>query len=234
MSSGPAGASKVVNDMVRIGTFWIGRHEVTIGQFRVFARATKLTTKAEQEAGGFQYRAGWERMPGWTWESPYGLAAKDDEPAVHLTWHEAKAYCAWAGLRLPTNAEWVHAAYTETRDTPPAPFVKGRTYPYPTGDAPDAAHHMESGAQWARSATRGVLDRGAGHIPVMLSAPGVNGLHDMGGNVWEWVDHDAGGQKRTRGGSWWYGPAQMKADALYEKPADLAAVYIGFRCARSA
>jgi formylglycine-generating enzyme required for sulfatase activity len=54
----------------------------------------------------------------------------------------------------------------------------------------------------------------------------------MGANVWEWVDHDVGGLKRTRGGSWWYGPAQMKADALYEKAADFPAVYIGFRCAK--
>jgi formylglycine-generating enzyme required for sulfatase activity len=54
----------------------------------------------------------------------------------------------------------------------------------------------------------------------------------MGGNLWEWVDHGAASEKRTRGGSWWYGAAQMKADALYDKDADFPAVYIGFRCAR--
>lgn len=77
-------------------------------------------------------------------------------------------------------------------------------------------------------------ERGRGHVPVRTTKAGVNGLWDMGGNVWEWVDHEAGGEKRTRGGSWWYGPAQMRADALYEKPADFPAVYIGFRCARDA
>jgi formylglycine-generating enzyme required for sulfatase activity len=46
------------------------------------------------------------------------------------------------------------------------------------------------------------------------------------------VDHDVGGKKRTRGGSWWYGPAQMRAGAHYEKAPDFPAVYIGFRCAR--
>ena len=53
----------------------------------------------------------------------------------------------------------------------------------------------------------------------------------MGANVWEWVDHETAAGKRTRGSSWWYGAAQMRADNLAEKPADFPAVYIGFRCA---
>jgi formylglycine-generating enzyme len=61
---------------------------------------------------------------------------------------------------------------------------------------------------------------------------GVNGLHDMGGNAWEWVDQGDDTSRRTRGGSWWYGAAQMRADHLQGKPADTAVVYIGFRCAR--
>ena len=65
---------------------------------------------------------------------------------------------------------------------------------------------------------------------------GVNGLFDMGANAWEWVDEprgaSAGAERRTRGGSWWYGAAQMRADHLQAKPAATAVVYIGFRCAR--
>jgi formylglycine-generating enzyme required for sulfatase activity len=71
-------------------------------------------------------------------------------------------------------------------------------------------------------------------VRVRTTAPGVNGLWDMGANAWEWVDHEAGGGKRTRGSSWWYGASQMRADNLAEKPADFPAVYIGFRCARGA
>ena len=63
----------------------------------------------------------------------------------------------------------------------------------------------------------------------------------MGGNAWEWVDEpqssgaaDAGqAERRTRGGSWWYGAAQMQVDHLQGKPADTAVVYIGFRCAKA-
>jgi formylglycine-generating enzyme required for sulfatase activity len=152
---------------------------------------------------------------------------------VHVTWDEAKAYCTWAGLRLPTDAEWVEAAYTERRAAPPAPFARGRTYPFPTGDSPDGANHLESPrrpASYPAPADR--IGHGRGHIPVKTTTLGVNGLYDMGANVWEWVDHEERGQKRTRGGSWWYGPAQMRASAEYEKDAGFPAVYIGFRCAR--
>lgn len=234
---GPPGASladqRPRHDMAELGKIRIDRHEVTIGQFRAFVAATKTVTKAEMKGGGSQYRAGWVRMPGWTWDKPYGAPGRDDEPVVHVTWHEADAYCRWAGLRLPTDAEWVSAAYREQRTAPPPPFRAGVTYRYPTGESPDGANQMTTTQKHSRVTAPGPLGQGLGHVPVRTTAPGVNGLSDMGANVWEWVDHDVGGQKRTRGGSWWYGPAQMQADALYEKAADFPAVYIGFRCAGS-
>jgi formylglycine-generating enzyme required for sulfatase activity len=61
----------------------------------------------------------------------------------------------------------------------------------------------------------------------------VNGLYDMGANVWEWTtdSHDnTGRERRTVGGSWWYGAFNMKADVQAFKQADFYAVYIGFRC----
>ena len=59
---------------------------------------------------------------------------------------------------------------------------------------------------------------------------GVNGLFDMGANVWEWASLGDGQQQATLGGSWWYGARQMQADYGATKPRDMAAVYIGFRC----
>jgi formylglycine-generating enzyme required for sulfatase activity len=232
----PTRADKVRHEMVRIdaprGAFAIDLSEVTVGQFRVFARATAFVSKAEREGGGSQFLGGWRMMPGWVWHAPYGKPAGDREPVAHVTFDEAAAYCRWAGLRLPTDAEWVEAAYTERRAAPPAPLKRGETYLYPSGPSPDGANQTATAMQLGGfTAPAEQLGQGRGALPVGATPPGVNGLLDMGGNLWEWVDHDEAGQKRTRGGSWWYGPAQMRADALYAKPRDFPAVYIGFRCA---
>lgn len=225
---------KPIHDLVALGDFSIDRHEVTVAQFRAFHIATERNTKAEREGGGFQYLGGWVRMPGWTWSRPYGEAGSDSEPAVHITWTEARTYCEWAGLRLPTDAEWVAAAYTERRAAPPLPFAKGRQYPFPTGDRPDGANMLGATKSFAfYPASAAKLGQGRGHTQIGRTAPGVNGLLDMGGNVWEWVNHGTAGEKRTRGGSWWYGAEQMKADAIYTKDREFPAVYIGFRCATS-
>ncbi len=103
-------------DRVVIGAFAIDRTEVTIGQFRAFVRTNALTTAAEREGGGFEYAGGWTRRPGWSYERPQGQPGAENEPATHVTWHEASRYCASRGGRLPTMAEWKLAAYTETRD----------------------------------------------------------------------------------------------------------------------
>jgi formylglycine-generating enzyme required for sulfatase activity len=77
-----------------------------------------------------------------------------------------------------------------------------------------------------------VTSRGQGHALAGSTRAGVNGLYEMGGNLWEWVDSGPGAEKRTRGGSWWYGAGPMQDSHQQSKPADTAVVYIGFRCAR--
>jgi len=229
-------------DWQPLGRFAIARTETTIGQFRRFVQATGLVTLAERRGGGEVYEAGWVRKPGWTWQRPYGAAHVPDErePAVHVAFDEAQAFCRWAGGRLPTDAEWVEAAYTERRARPPAPFTAGRTYPYPTGEHPEGAQCLdECGPAAHQRAVRhgAALARGPGHARAGDTPPGVNGLHDMGGNVWEWVDDPPGpgaasAQRGTRGGSWWYGQGPMRAGHRQSKSADTAVVYIGWRCVR--
>lgn len=209
-----------VGERVELPRFAIDRTEVTIGQFAQYVQATGYVSRAEREGGGFEYGAGWERRAGWSWRQPDGVKASPHMPAVHLDFAEAQAYCRWAGGRLPTWAEWQQAGFTELRDKPPAPWVKGRTYPWTTGDSPDGANTSDPDP-WPRAA------------PAGATREGVNGLYDMGANVWEWTadSPDASGrERRTVGGSWWYGAFNMKADVRAFKPADFYAVYIGFRC----
>lgn len=199
---------------VRLGRFAIDVTEVTIAQFRAFARATKLTTEAERGGGGFEYTGGWTRRAGWSFERPQGANGAEAEPAVHISWAEADAYCRHVGGRLPTITEWRSAAYSEQRDQPTDGFIKGRTYQYPVGDDP-----------------AGMNNNRRAHVAVATTKRGVNGLYDMGGNVWEWVADRRGDEALTVGGSWWYGPAQARAESAQWKAARFYAVYIGFRCA---
>ncbi len=85
-----------------------------------------------------------------------------------MTWERAQAYCAWAGGRLPTEAEWEYAARAG----------ENSIYPFQGQDSRDKANFEgKSGA-----------DLFAGVAPVHSFTPNAWGLHDMAGNVWEWVN----------------------------------------------
>lgn len=219
-------------EMQVLDTFAIDRTEVTVGQFRAFATQTGFVSEAEKNGGGLVYDSGWTQKPGWTWSQPFGTPALDGEPAVHVTYDEAAAFCAWAGKRLPRDPEWAKAAFTEMRSAPPAPFEQGMTYQYPTGNTPQGANCLDDCGPTPAIDYSARLNRGIGHAPVGSTKAGVNGLFDMGANVWEWTDDGGNAEKRTRGGSWWYGAFRMRADDRATKPRDMAVVYIGFRCVR--
>lgn len=201
-----------------LGGLLMDRTEVTVGQFQRFVQATGAVTRAERDGGGFEYVQGWQRRAGWTWRRPEGqLPTSPDWPAAHVTQPEAASYCAWAHGRLPTANEWRLAGFTELRADAPPPWARGTTHPWTTGNSPTGANTSDPDP-WPRAA------------PAAQTVAGVNGLHDMGGNVWEWSSDARGQERRTLGGSWWYPPAQMRADVEAWKPADFYAVYIGFRC----
>ncbi len=218
----------------RIGQLEWDLHEVTIGTVKLYAQQTKFVSSGEKEGGSFIYEYGWTRKKDWTWLQPFGVPAKDQEPAVHLNFDEAQAICQFFGKRLPKDQEWTSAAFLEQRTTPPQPFVKGKRYTYANGDTPRNSHCLNGCAGLKGLAPANVLNRGTGHVAVMTTQPGVNGLYDMGGNVWEWVDDGPGNERVTRGASWWYGPENQVESALATKSRDTKVAYVGFRCVKDA
>jgi formylglycine-generating enzyme len=209
----PAAAAQPTARVV-LGGYALDATEITIGRFRDYQQRVGKVTAAEAEGGGFEFAGGWTRRSGWTWRTPYGERAADDEPAVHVSWTEARDFCTHAGGRLPTFDEWRRAAYTESRAAPTDSYQSGRTYTYPVGDQPDGMNNSRRK-----------------HVAVATTKRGVNGLYDMGANVWEWLADRRGADALTAGGSWWYGPDQARAEGAQWKAASFYAVYIGFRCA---
>ena len=69
------------------------------------------------------------------------------------------------------------------------------------------------------------LNRGLGHAPVGVSKQGVNGLYDMGANVWEWAKLSSDRHQATMGGSWWYGKRQMRANYGVQAKGDGCCLY---------
>lgn len=215
---------------ISIGNLVWDQTEMTIADLKGFASATGFVSQAEKNGGGLSYDLGFVKKSGWTWKTPYGVPAKDSEPAVHLNHAEAQSVCRFYGKRLPTDSEWITAAFVEQRANPPEGFIKGQRYPFPGGSTAAVSHCLSGCGDYKGLAPAGALNRGTGHVTAGTTKPGVNGLLDMGGNVWEWTATERNGGFITRGASWWYGPDRQQESDVESKPGDIAVVYIGFRC----
>ncbi len=147
-------------------------------------------------------------------------------PVVNVTWNDARAYCAWANKRLPTEAEWEKVARS----------TSGRLWPW--GDEWDASRANTAEAGPASTTPAGSYPDGAGPY----------GTLDLAGNVWEWTSSlyqpypydstyreapSAAGARVIRGGSWMDNNLGAHATGRNSLLPNLANVNVGFRCALS-
>jgi formylglycine-generating enzyme required for sulfatase activity len=182
---------------VRLGAFTVDATAVTNDAFAAFTAATGYCTEAERaghsavfalflraEPGDvlavFPEVPWWADVRGANWRRPHGpsssLDGLGDHPVVHVTRADAEAYCAWAGRRLPTEAEWEYAARGGTAS---------RRYPWGDELAPGGRHRCNI---WQGTfPTENTAEDGwAATSPVASYPPGGFGLYDTAGNVWEW------------------------------------------------
>jgi len=181
----------------RVSSFWIGATTVTNAQFHDFVAATGYVTEAErfgwsfvfwsrvpEHVGPTQAVVGvewWRRVDGATWRAVDGPGTEDtwypDHPVTQVSWNDAAAYAAWVGGRLPTEAEWEHAARGGLEDVP-----------FPWGDtAPDDTAHMPCNIWQGVFPERNTgADGYVTTAPAKSFAPNGYGLYNMVGNVWEW------------------------------------------------
>ena len=125
----------------------------------------------------------WRRVEGATWRLINGPGSEDDwhpdHPAVHISWNDAKAFAVWAGGRLPTEAEWEHAARGGLGDVR-----------FPWGDQePDDDHFMPCNIWQGDFPNENTgADGFLATAPARSFEPNDYGLFNMVGNNWEWTD----------------------------------------------
>ncbi|MFA5625602.1 MAG: SUMF1/EgtB/PvdO family nonheme iron enzyme [Bradymonadales bacterium] len=178
----------------------------------------------------------------------YGVAGKEKHPINCVDWMQAKAYCEWAGGRLPTEAEWERAA-------------KGTTHRrYPWGDeCPKGWDDVCEGAEWTESTAKANCHEYFCNDGFKTTSPvdqfpagrSPDGVYDMAGNIFEWTSDwayrtytstavtnptgPASGQYRVIRGGFWpdFGDSMRAAYRATYFPPDYYHSYIGLRCASS-
>lgn len=186
---------------VRVSPFGIDRYEVSNAQFERFVQATSYQTESEIFKWSFVFERlvspevnasvtqaaaeapWWLPVPSASWRQPEGadssVAKRPNHPVVHVSHNDAVAFCRWRGMRLPTEAEWEFAAQGS---------LVGEHTTFPWGNTV-----LVNGTFMANT-WQGVFpqndtgrDGYTRTAPIDAFPPNGFGLHNMIGNVWEWV-----------------------------------------------
>jgi formylglycine-generating enzyme len=199
---------------VTLESFRIGASAVTNAEFAAFVRAAHYVTDAERLGSSFVFylqlppeRRGQAthvvtELPWWlpvehaSWQRPEGPGSHVRErmghPVVHVSWHDAMAYCDWAGARLPREAEWERAARGG---------LQGRRFAW--GDLLFDANGVPLCNVFRGEFPNAPIE-GWQPAPIDARSGDANGfgLYNVCGNVWEWCADDLAAERRPlRGGS---------------------------------
>ena len=183
--------------LVTLDAFYISATVVTNRQFADFVRDTRYVTDAERAGASFVFQsqilAGvdaaalpsprglpwWRVVEGASWQRPEGPGShvheRPDHPVVHVSWFDAQAYCEWAGLHLPSEAQWECAARGG---------LTGKRYPW--GDELLQDGHLPCNIWQGTFPDRPADGWEPGPQTARSFQPNGYGLYNMAGNVWEW------------------------------------------------
>jgi formylglycine-generating enzyme required for sulfatase activity len=205
---GREAADEIQRAGTTVGTFDIGKYEVTRGQFARFVADTKYRTEAEKGASGGYGWNGTElvQKKEFTWKSP-GFPQTDRHPVVIVTFGDARAFAEWATrkagrtVRLPSEDEWEYAARAGESEAP-----KDLTL-----------------VAWVKD------NAGNGTREVGTRQPNAWGLFDMGGNAFEWTTDKDGERHWLRGGSWLKDKRRARPAARFKSSPGSRNADYGFR-----
>ena len=229
--------------------FAVGVKEVTVGEYGRFVSETgrSMGDSCRTYEGG-----GWESRSGRGWRNP-GFSQTDGHPVVCVSWHDAKAYVGWLSgetgeeYRLLSESEWEYVARGGTGTSRYWGESESGQCRYANG-GDKATKRRDSDWKWAIASCD---DGHARTAPVGRYEENGYGLHDVLGNVWEWVedcwngsyagapsDGSAWGsgdcdQRVLRGGSWLNGPRILRSANRFRNTTGLRDINLGFRVART-
>lgn len=236
---------------VEVKPFYVDIYPVTNAEFSKFVTETNYLTEAEQYGWSFVFHLlvsestlqkvtqkvlktpWWLAVEGAYWKHPEGpdsdIVTRMDHPAVHISWNDAFAYCAWAGKRLPSEKEWEFAARGG---------LEQKIYPW-GNELLTGGKHQCNIWQGDFPAVNTAADGFIGTAPVKSYTPNGYGLYQVSGNVWEWcadafsepVSPEAA--KSMRGGSYLCHHTycnRYRVAARTSNTPDSSAGNLGFRC----